>query len=435
MLTKSDIYSCPGLLGDVATYIHDSIETSQPGTALAAAISLMGALLSKRVESTTGLQPHVYTGIIAGTGTGKTTAQNLIKNVVSKSGIPNLLMGNPASASGLTNSLGRSSRQLFIWDEMGHAISAYSKSANSSESLILSKVLKLFSADGSSIIGDEYANKGRVDIEGGAYLSIFGASTPVRFYESLNQNFIHDGYLPRFLLFFENPEMEYQITRNEQKELSETTKAQCDDEENYILERMRYIEKWWPKSEEGDLASVAIDSMEKKKLQIKIDLEKVVGPKNGVVRTYNYKEEIRELKKRATTQIEKDFLNRRIEYVIKLCLCTISEDGLFDPKNISWAISLVTRIQDEMIRNCRDYIYPNERVREHNRILDKFLNLMGPGQSLTKAQVTNKTQRWCSNKERYEIVSILVESGDWEETKSDYDPISGQKKSTTYKRL
>ena len=382
------LVTAPGLLGDLARYIYGRLNNDEPGIALSAALSFMGALMSGRVASETGVESNLYVAIVAESGIGKSQAQNVLKEIVTAAGLESVtdfLMGKPASDSGLLSALNRSPKQLKIWDEFGIALSALSNSKATHEALILSQIMELYSSAGKPLKGKEYATKDRVDIQGGAYLSIFGASTPNRFFGSLNQDFIEDGFLPRWFLFFQS-----EIFKEKK---AEDNKGVFAD----IVDRVKAVQKWT--GVEGNLASVSTETE-----KFIIDTSKALNPM--------WRATVKNLKEDASGPTERVFFSRLNEQATKVILCC-SDEGKFESENALWVKGFTEEVLKAVIKKLDKNIFANSRTREHGRLLEKFALLLKPGQCIGRSELVQRTQRWCNSQERNQIIDSLLESGYW----------------------
>lgn len=212
---NSGIYSsCHGLVGDITKYILDTAPRPQPALALSAALSAVSVLKAHKVQTPTGLRTNLYCLALGPSGSGKEHPAKVVKHIFKHSGNEILLTGEPASDSGLLKSLSvNNGKALLIWDEFGHALGTLtSAKAGAHHRKIVETMLKLFSSAGSLYLGKEYSNfdgrQSRKDLDQ-PNLSVYASTVPHRFFESLNSDYVVDGFLPRWLVFeVENPDVE-----------------------------------------------------------------------------------------------------------------------------------------------------------------------------------------------------------------------------------
>lgn len=195
----------PGLCGRLVRYIEDSAIYSQPQLSLAAALSMLAALKAHRIRSESNLRTNILCVGLAGSGSGKGHGHKTVAKLLNAIEHGYLVVGKPASDMGLLKALSRSGRALVQWDEFGLALKHMtSLRAPAYKAAILSVLMDTFSAADSLYVGQEYSNsdnkRPRIDISEPC-LSLYGISTPVRFFEAFSSDFILDGFLPRLFIF------------------------------------------------------------------------------------------------------------------------------------------------------------------------------------------------------------------------------------------
>ncbi len=200
------ITNAPGLVGEIAAWINRQTIYYHPALALAISLSFVGAIKGHKVKSPTNLRTNIMTVGVALTGSGKSFPLNLIEELAEASGHGNIMRGEPASNTAVLTLLSEArNRALVVWDEFGLALSEMTaNNAGSWRAAILRVMMALFSKAGSVYRGTEYANHDgkqmRRDLDQPC-LSVYGTSTPGRFFEALSSRYIVDGFLPRWLVF------------------------------------------------------------------------------------------------------------------------------------------------------------------------------------------------------------------------------------------
>ncbi len=392
---------CPGLCGTLARTINSANKYDQPGAALAAALSFCGMLKCGRIVSDTGIEPNLYTCIIADSGTGKSQAQKALTDIIEVSELTELLLGKPASDAGLLKALSGSSRRLLIWDEFGIALQELSQSKTGYRAMILSLIMDLFSAAGKTYIGKEYATQERVDLRS-PYLNIFAASTPNRFFGSLDDSFVDDGFLSRWLVFFAD-----EIRKNKQQipaSVSMETKNAIDYFQN------------WERKEDGNL-SKAIGEVKKKQITIQ-------SPQL-------YKNALRDFDSRCETaksSLERVFWSRSAELFTKVCMA-VCETIHVSADDVFFAADLVNFCIATQVEQCNARLGENEHIRAKNKVYE----LIKPGERLTTKEVNNRMRRLrLSELEKRTLVNSLVDSDVWQ---VEYIPVEGSRKKSKFYSL
>lgn len=199
----------PGLLGEIAQFIYAASPRPVPEIALAGAIGLMAGIAGRAYNvSATGLNQYVL--LLARTGRGKeamASGINKLINVVRQQ-VPTVVefLGPDEIASGpaLYKYLSTSKSFVSILSEFGLRLMQMADAEGNSPSTSLRRMfLQLYAKSGFTDVANPsiYSDKDRniATIQSPAF-SILGESTPLKFYQNLNEEMILEGLLPRFLL-------------------------------------------------------------------------------------------------------------------------------------------------------------------------------------------------------------------------------------------
>lgn len=198
----------PGLIGEVAQFIHDAAPRPVAQIALAGAIGLIAGITGRAYNvSGTGLNNYVL--LLAPTGTGKEAIAN---------GISKLMGAIKTSVPASTEFIGpgeiRSDAALLKWlskapcfvstvGEFGLRLKQMSApNANSHETGLKRVLLDLYnkSGHGNTLNPMAYSDKEKnTDAIQSPAFTLLGESTPERFYEALDESMVSEGLLPRFL--------------------------------------------------------------------------------------------------------------------------------------------------------------------------------------------------------------------------------------------
>lgn len=195
-----------GIVQQIMEWILQTAQKPQPILALAAALSVVGTCLGRKVATNTGLRTNYYLVGVAGTSAGKDHARKCIKTLFQAAGLTNLLGGEElASGQALLSRAAAHPVSLFQIDELGLMLKAVAtKGAGPHLASIVTNLMKLFSSAGSVYNGTEYADqkiKQRVDI---AYpcVGLHGTTTPETLWPALGSQDVVSGYLNRMILMF-----------------------------------------------------------------------------------------------------------------------------------------------------------------------------------------------------------------------------------------
>lgn len=380
---------CPGVAGELARYINGRLDTQQPGIALATAIAFMGAIRSERVKSLTGISTNIYTCAIAPSGVGKSRAQQCIMDICDKAGISDILMGRPGSDAGILKRLQKTNRQFLIWDEFGLAFSEMSQSKNSYRVSIISTIMDLYSSAGRMCLGRELKGEDRQDVKN-PFLSICAASTPNRFYQALNRDFIEDGFLGRWLIFDTENAINFK----------DSTYSSIPSE---LVHNVRILN-----------AGVT--------RHIGADLEMALRPEcniltidDAIIDSIKISAENKIMGSR--TEIERIFWSRAYENTLKLCMIFSSFDCECKDIDAVYAWSLTCHLIEELLARCTTDLHDTQSDKVQVQRTRKFNDLIPPGSEMTQAQLTRKCQAMGLNRqERLARTNEMIDAEIWRKT-------------------
>lgn len=216
--SKRDIPPPPGLMGEVAKFIHDSSIRPVPEIALAGAIGLFAGVCGRAYNvSDTGL--NMYTMLLASTGTGKEaidTGITKFMHYVEQGGLEQRdLPAMPAvreflgpaeisSGQALTRHLSTQRSFVSIIGEVGMMMKRIAHPRASSADLALRKNLLDYytkSGHGKTVRPSIFSEKDKNTAEVlSPAVSILGEGTPSTFYAAVDEELVSDGLLPRFLI-------------------------------------------------------------------------------------------------------------------------------------------------------------------------------------------------------------------------------------------
>lgn len=394
--TERFLNNCPGLAGQIARLIYDRLEFHQPGLALGAALSFVGALKSGRQTSEFGINPNLYSCSIALTSTGKSQCQSVIEEICAECKLDSLLMGQPASDVGLLHALSQEPRKLLIWDEFGIALRSIGAAKASYETRILATIMDLYSAGKRKYRGKEYSKSSkekRIDIDK-PMLSLFAASTPARFFDSLSSDFVEDGFLPRILLFL-----------GEEKTVGK--ESQYTKISNQILCDVIDIETGEPEEMAGDVG---------KYLRVK---NKVVEFDSGALQ---FALVLKETAKIFSEENEKSnpilsaYYRRMFENTVKVAII-LSEKGVVSEACFRYSEALVRFLTESAAKVCFERLFDNQEEKSSNKIREKILarieKYLKVGQVLSWSEFSRVATfpKIKPNKLRDQTLDELVEEG------------------------
>jgi hypothetical protein len=193
-----------GILGAMVDYIEQTADRPNRTLALGAAIVVLGTLLGRKDATPTKSGTHMYVIALAATAAGKQHPQNcgeaLMKAATSERG--DKLVGAPEymSHTALIDDLANNPLLVCFIDEFGEILAKMNSPKAGVHEAGLKRVI-LSSWGMSFNLYRTPAWAGRPSkVIGSPALSIFGASTPTKFFKALQGDDRENGMLNRFLL-------------------------------------------------------------------------------------------------------------------------------------------------------------------------------------------------------------------------------------------
>ena len=195
-----------GIVQQIAEWILQTAQKQQPILALAAALSVVGTVLGRKVATNTGLRTNYYLVGVAGTSAGKDHARKCVKVLFQASGLGDMLGGEElASGTALLARAADHPCSLFQIDELGLMLKAVAtKGAGPHLASIVTNLMKLFSSSGTVYHGTEYADRKLKERKDIAYpcIGLHGTTTPETLWPALGSQDVVSGYLNRMLILF-----------------------------------------------------------------------------------------------------------------------------------------------------------------------------------------------------------------------------------------
>ncbi|MGB0496640.1 MAG: bifunctional DNA primase/polymerase, partial [Kangiellaceae bacterium] len=336
------INEAPGMVGNLLRWILKTSLYPQPILALAASIPALGNVLAHRVCTETNLRTNFYTLGIAESGAGKEHARRCIAKLYEHTGLTDTLLGDPASATAVINSVKRAKgRGIMMIDEFGRYLESINgKNASSHTKMISTNMMYLYNAAGDIFTGQEYANNnavgGRSDIDQPC-LGIYATTVPSRFYNSLSNEDAFDGFLSRWLMF-ETKRFDVEPTLG--RTLEDPPDLLCDE-----------INQWTAHATyHGTPGSIGGYTTIK---------PRVISFTNTARRDYhNYIMDCRKRMAQSNELVERAFWNRAAEHAAKLSL--LVHTGMhIDDVSFEWAKTLATSLTQAIIDNVQSNITQN----------------------------------------------------------------------------
>lgn len=413
-ISQELIGRAPGLLGRITSFINETSLYSQPQLALAAAISCIASLKAHKVKSDTDLRTNFLIVGLANSGDGKGHGLKIVEKLLEATGHDFLLSGRPASDVGLLKSLSKTGKKIVLWDEFGIHLSAMtSPRAQAYKANILSILMDTFSAADGLYRGFEYADndgkRPRIDIQEPC-LNLYGVSTPVRYYESLNSAFVIDGFIPRVLTFI-----------SEDKELATPLPADFFKKVKLDETLIEEIKEAFPV---GVLSHLAVDRVP--------ELVTFKTSNHAMTVMTKMLHKYHNLKTSAQSEPERAVYSRAVEHFIKLCL--VAEDvgnPCINGAVAVWCAEVINALVPDTINILKDKIFDSTFQKESSKLITVIKKAGG---QISKSELCRKTQ-YMSPKDREAILDSLMQTETMEHLWLEANEHSQKKKRTLYYKL
>lgn len=207
------LLECGGIMQQFCEYADRVSRRPQPVLSMAAALSLMSVITGRKIKDETGTRGNVYCVAVAEAGNGKNNGLESVKKILlAVKGQHLLQAGSFHSESAVWTLLIDQPCKLAVIDEFGCYLSTVNSSKASSHlRSVQSVIMELFSLSGSMASPKASADRSRNIPVDQPHLVILGASTPTTFFESITQENVESGLLPRMLFFTSNDDVDLRL--------------------------------------------------------------------------------------------------------------------------------------------------------------------------------------------------------------------------------
>jgi hypothetical protein len=391
-LPECFVCGAPGLVGGIADWISVSTSRYQPHFALAAALSFVGVLKGHRVQTDRRSRTNHMTLALGKSGSGKSEAGSKLDDLAKLAGLDNMMMGVPASDSGLRGGLSaRTGRVFLYWDEMGLALEGMlSRNAAFHYKAIKDLLIEVWTKSSTMLRKKELitkeAQKAHVDIIQPC-LGLFGTAQPDVFYGALSTAHAADGFFPRLLVF--------ETTNNYPGE----SPIVYQDPPSLLIDKCREIDQTWPTNARpsgGNLDQIIIDP-------------RIVSVSPSARRLFDAaKSDVERNLMRTNESSISGIIARSLEHIEKIAL-TVEDGPEISRASMEWSIDLVTRLSASMAASFKLRVSDSVIERTKKRVL-QVIAAEGNGGIPTNV-LTRKTQFLRDRRERDVVLSELESSG------------------------
>jgi hypothetical protein len=196
----------PGLVGEIARWIHAASYTPRCEFAYACALSMTAALVGPYcTHGSRNGKLNMYIVLIGETGTGKNEAFDTMGMLLNATDAKDCIQDFPASEAGLRRQLNVTPNILIRMDEMAHKLETMQGGGNGSG---LSRAL-LEAYNGSRMPAKAYSDSAKsLPAVENPFVQIIGGATD-KVWDVVKTNHLEDGTLNRFVFVSLPPDAEY----------------------------------------------------------------------------------------------------------------------------------------------------------------------------------------------------------------------------------
>jgi hypothetical protein len=391
----------PGALGVVSDYITRTARFPQPELALGTSITLLGALMGRRVKGPTGLRTNIMALGLADSGSGKGHGRDMAKTLLKELGVPMLMGGDVIrSGSGLISRMRTNPNTLYLLDEIGMFLSsAYDRNASAHLREIITLFTQFFSETGQTWMGSDYADRKMNTPEPivQPHLSLMGISNPTSLWAALGGGALKDGSIARYLVFYPN-EMYPSPNRRA---------MDSDDVPHSVLDPLRAILEDIPVPEgRGNMAGIVASA----------DPCPYRVPVNQAARDAldDYEDaNVHDRRKSAGTD-RTSIIARSVEHAWKIaCIAAVADNPrapLITLEHAEYGIALSAWSTNWLASKAGDHVADSDFGKKLNKVLEILRHAGHDG--LDKGELTKTTSRMVAGtRERDDIIANLAESG------------------------
>jgi hypothetical protein len=390
----------PGAIGVLTDYITRTARYPQPELALGTTLTLLGALMGRRVKGPTGLRTNIMALGLADSGSGKGHSRDMAKRMLTEIGVPNLLGGDSIrSGAGLVSRLRSEPNTLYMLDEIGMFLSsAYDRNAGPHMREIVTLFTQFFSEAGQTWMGSDYADR-KLNAPAPIvqpHMSLFGITNPTSLWNAFGGGALKDGSVARYLVFYPN-EM-----------YPDRAKNQLDGETvpGHVLDLLRGVVDDLPTPDgRGNLASMAMADPTPYPVPI-------AGNARDALEDFE-DANVRERRLASGTD-RASIIARAVEHAWKIsCIAAVADNPkvpLIGLEHAQYGMALASWSTNWLDKQATTHVADSDFGRKLNKVHEILRRVGADG--ISKSELTRQTQRLLSGtRERDDIMVTLAESG------------------------
>ncbi|MDR0392401.1 MAG: bifunctional DNA primase/polymerase [Planctomycetaceae bacterium] len=225
----------PGFVDELVRFCLDAAPHPNRVLAFCGAVALMSFLITRKVQTQTGIRPNLYIIALAGSGTGKDYIRKVNHFILESIGQSQSIGETIASGEGLEEAVIANKKMLYQTDEIQTLFAEIASGKESRYNNIVAFLLKVYTSADSVIVKrtkvDAKRYVGNISCNQPG-LILFGTTIPEIFFNALTPTLMLTGLGSRCLFIEGEPRQPYNQNaadhKNVPKELIETAQWWCD---------------------------------------------------------------------------------------------------------------------------------------------------------------------------------------------------------------
>ena len=217
----------PGLVNEIMKYTLATSMYPNRTMAFCGAITMVSALLARKVCDETDMRPNLYTLGIAYSGAGKNRPREVNQQIAHELGISDIIADKLASSEGLEVALQYNPVLLYQPDEMDIFLRSINAGREARSEKIMGTLLTMFSCSNGILNRRRKADDPIPVHVINPHLSMFGTAIPEQFYGSLEGRMLTNGLMGRMIVLEDNEPRRLRENLPSKRDLSEELMEVC----------------------------------------------------------------------------------------------------------------------------------------------------------------------------------------------------------------
>jgi hypothetical protein len=405
-LTKMKLPKLSGIAQEMFEHIIANSSQDRTHFAFPTAMMAISTILGNKVQFK-GITPNLYTLVVGGSGAGKTSSFNFIKDLLISSPLGINLLGPSSitSVNGLTQTLKQCRVQIGVLDEASSLFEKINDKTGLGEA-ISATLSELYTSTGRAFLGknvshakDTKNTKGNIGGCFAPYVNLLMGTTFDAFEKSFTSNLINRGFFGRGDIYYDLKNMK----DRDRESLPMPEKFTA------FLEMWRKVKNdslWSPKSDNIDLEeNTHLRPFNIPSATLKADTESLFKEIVG---------EIRDIKFKVDSNSPVIAMVNRMEVMfIKYAIISAAFNNpdtttlVISKKDLRFALELV-----KANTNNAEILISNKMFEGHRKAhMQKILEFIASKEQVTKTDINRKFSKYMPKKQRDEYLSDLKESG------------------------